>query len=209
MREQGAYMQTRPDVYAPVLALTNNGYVMPTLQPLEAAHVQPAMEKLKLLWQVPNEVPLHYDTLKERERYHTYVMQVKAHLTLLKIADSLYSKIADIRGTTANTVHGDATLENCVVLGRTMPVWLDPNLRPVPLEVELDVGKLLQSYYGYHELPSDACKQEIGSFLFDLNIIAEVAKYYFVTHLVRLWPYQLARQAWAVDAAVDTIKAVF
>lgn len=196
VRLQGALMRTRSDVYAPVLDLTERGYIMPRLLPIESwKEVELALGRLKLLWTSERSNPR---TAIPRAQYHEYVMSLECDMRVRRIASLSFQKTMRMLGTPAIQIHGDATIENTVVLAEHKVFWIDPSLRIVPCEVELDAGKLLQSVYGYHEMPIGAAAT-IKTFLYDQKLNIQLLKYYYATHLVRLWRHQPKHHPWIIQ----------
>jgi hypothetical protein len=192
--EQGRKMALYPAVFAPVLVLTTDGYVMPWLQqPTTEADLQKALRRLATLWLAPGK-----ESQTDRAHHHaTQVEPYTANATqLLKALDYWVLRAQGTHGKTVLSVHGDPTLENYMAGG----VWLDPSVRPLPLEAELDGGKLLQSYFGYERQAWPEWRRKcIRDFLKDQGLDLDLCAYYLVTHIVRLYRVQPQARTWSLD----------
>jgi hypothetical protein len=193
-------MDVFPEVFAPIEARLIDGYVMPMMGERsigDAAQLQQALTKLKLLWH----------GCGKRERLSPYTIDEHHTLDVVPLArDGLIKPLMDWYYAMRNgsnvshvvdEVHGDATLENIMVYeGRA--VWIDPSTRRMPAYAEFDCAKLLQTHFGY-----GAYQPELGVDEF----VKQEAKnkvltgYFLMTHLVRLYKVQPQARAWALDVA--------
>ena len=198
---QAHKMLAAPATFAPVLAVSAAGYVMPVLQVLGSmAEVDAALECLRTYWgSAGTAVGI------TRAAYQAYVATRAADQELLQLAEQWYRRTVNLPGLHVAQVHGDATIENAM-LHQGRAVWIDPSVRPVPLDAELDCGKLLQSAYGYGENPVGT-QATVLDFLARTRVDLQLAKYYLATHLVRLWPHQPERRAWALAVAREVLGA--
>lgn len=201
--QQVRLMAEAPTVFAPVLACGTGGYAMPVLQPLRnAKDVSAALTLLADYWNTKGTV--RTAGCCTRIEYQQYVAQLPADGFLLKIAARLYRATRYKRGTPAASLHGDATLAHAM-LYNDIPRWIDPNPRCVPLEAEVDCGKLLQSVFGYdHCVPEVA--EIVDKFMRARKVNMLLTQYYFSTHLVRLWRYQPQHRAWALGVAREIFR---
>jgi hypothetical protein len=207
---QARSMERRPDVYCSVLATGRNAEqyfcAMPLLQnykeAVTPAAAQVAATKLERLW---GGGALRFVD-PQRAAYQVYVGELDVPLWLRVACRVMYDRTATVKGHSADEVHGDATLQNIVHAGENA-WWIDPNTRHVPLERELDLGKLLQSLYGY-DADADATLVEgftkgDGSLFDKYHETEELQIYYLLTHLARLWRYQPDRQAWVREVVTE------
>jgi hypothetical protein len=193
MYEQGLKMQARPDVFAPVLLLGETGYVMPAL--VETTNVAEALGRLRQLWAVHDpQAPLDGET---RERHDLYQVAPLAAPSLAPALAVWRTKARYSIGRMVAKVHGDATLENIMATPEGRVVWIDPSTRPMPLEAEFDVAKLLQSYFGYGEGAASGARSVIKQFVRDEGFNHALMGYYLMTHLVRLHVVQPQARRWA------------
>ena len=193
---QGAKMLAYPQVFAPVMGGLVNGYVMPMLGERavgDSLVLRQAFSKLQALWLAG----ARYSAGLSRCAHHTTAIVPLATDALQRSLVDWYYRARPYDGTTANVVHGDATLENIMVYNGAA-CWIDPSTRPMPLEVEFDVAKLLQTQLGYN-----GCEPEtaVNEFVRSLNLRKEILGYYLMTHLVRLYKVQLQARVWAVEVA--------
>lgn len=203
---QARTMERRPDVFCPVLAAGRNGEqyfcAMPLLQNYKEAATpaaaQAAAVKLERLW--GGEALRFVDT--QRAAYQVYVGDLDVPLWLRTVCRVMYDRTAHVKGHSADEVHGDATLQNIVHAGDDA-WWIDPNPRHVPLERELDLGKLLQSLYGYDRDATPALKNGFAPLFDKYHETEELQIYYLLTHLARLWRYQPDRQAWVREVVTE------
>jgi hypothetical protein len=205
---QANLMRRFKHIYAPVLAQSEipKGYVMPRLEPLQtAAQVAAALGKLQDLWNSKNDwsSPSLFRARQRRAQYQRYLVDLPCCMELQHKAYELFLQVKDIDDTQATSVHGDATIENAMWFNN-QPVWIDPCTRMAgqSFDIALDCGKLFQSMYGYHELPKGA-RTVISGFIGALDVNPLLVKYYFATHLVRLWRHQPEKQNWALRAAEE------
>lgn len=195
VRLQGLKMMQYTHVFAPVLAVAEHGYTMPVLEQAGLGDIDAGLQKLAQLWsssacKVTEEV--------SRGEHHRVQVEPygSLHTTLRKALQYWWDRTTAIKGMPVGVVHGDPTLENCMAKG----AWLDPSVRPMPLEAELDGGKLLQSYFGYDN-PSDIARIEVKAFLQRLNL--DLCAYYLVTHIVRLYRIQAHARSWALETVIN------
>ena len=194
--EQAWKMQEYPQVFAPVTAILWTGYIMPMLGERavgDSLVLRQAFSKLQALWLAG----ARDSAGLSRCAHHTTAIVPLATDALQHSLVEWYYRARPYDGTAANVVHGDATLENIMVLDG-VAVWIDPSTRPMPLEVEFDVAKLLQTQMGYN-----GCTPEpaVTEFVRSLNLRKEVLGYYLMTHLVRLYKVQPQARIWAEQVA--------
>lgn len=205
VREQGLKMGYYPKIFAPILQLTDDGYVMPQLYPPSEVCLSEALRRLAMLWTTPEPDVTATDTT-DRARHHAIqVSPLACTDTIAEILERWRVRTANTVGTRVTVVHGDPTLENYMLNG----VWLDPSIRPLPLEAELDGGKLLQSYFGYATslgLIGWSEQRRIRNFIHDQKLNLDLCAYYLVTHIVRLYRVQPHARGWALDV-LTTLEA--
>lgn len=205
---QARIMERRKDVYCPfsVSGLDNGNYfyVMPLYddykKEMSVAAAKQAIWKLQNLWGGST-------TLRRidpyRAAYQEYVDNLEMPSFLRAVCRNLYDKTRTVEGTRAEEVHGDATLGN-IVHSEEASWWIDPNPRIVPLEVELDLGKILQSLYGYEEHRASQPVNDLFCKLVGEYIETEALQmYYLATHVARLWKYQIHKAEWVTDVAAE------
>lgn len=189
---QAHTMALRPDVYAPVYIIGQGAILMPRKQSVEnisAEAAKSAMDKLKLLWGTGSAIPG-----PTRKKYHEYVTTRDAPAQLIDYCSQLYRETAHIQGVPVKEVHGDATFEN-IIHDSTEAWWIDPNPHDAPLEREVDLAKIMQSMRGYGASPMtlwDASSLSVASGN------PALVKYYYFSHLVRLWKYQPEYHDWVM-----------
>jgi hypothetical protein len=178
-------------------------YFMPMLGPATMEDTANALVRLSVLWKVP-----HWVGGAERDRAYDYEEQLElaTEPALREVLKQTWKGGA--RWITGNrmvkNVHGDPTLENIMAGG----LWIDPSTRPLPLEAELDGGKLLQSFFGYDSIAcTTSCdvveREMIKAFLQVERLNLELCAYYLVTHLVRLYKVQPHAREWALNLAMN------
>jgi hypothetical protein len=193
---QGAKMSAYPQVFAPVIGGLVNGYVMPMLGERSVGDhlvLRQAFSKLQALWLAGSVGDLGLS----RCAHHTTAIVPLAADALQRPLVEWYYRARPYDGTAANVVHGDATLENIMVYNGAA-CWIDPSTRPMPLEVEFDVAKMLQTQFGYNGCASEPAVTE---FVRSLNLRKEILGYYLMTHLVRLYKVQPQARLWAEQVA--------
>ena len=205
--DQARYMKKAPAVFAGVqsFGVADNGeefMVMPQYTPLQYALNQEeplvrAVEKLKILW---------HKTLNTRRsitrgQYMNYVAKCEAPQRIRDLCLDFFIATAATPGTLVSNVHGDATVQN-IVLSEKDAFWIDPNPRPVPLEAELDIGKLAQSLAGY-DFIRDPADRYLAEFVGRSN--KPLVQFYLATHIARLWKYQPNQRDWA-EATMDKLE---
>lgn len=197
VREQGMKMGYYPRIFAPV-HLTEDGYFMPKLDQPDAASLPQALARLADLWLTPSLDVTPVDTT-DRARHHAVQVAPLVFTDTIneKVLEKWRVRTANIVGTPVAVVHGDPTLENYMMNG----VWLDPSIRPLPLEAEVDGGKLLQSYFGYSFGTGVLWweQKHIRNFLHEQRLSIELCAYYLVTHIIRLYRVQPQARSWALD----------
>lgn len=200
--EQGVKMQAYGGVF-PEVKLLPDGYIMQVLKEPGKRDLVAALEGLMLLWESDRIVS---GQLTHRASHH--LQQVKPyadqHSVLYSSLAYWYHRVEWRVGRKVNVVHGDPTLENYMDGG----VWLDPSIRPMPLEAELDGGKLLQSYFGYRCKPGLYEKETIKTFLREQDLDLDLCAYYLVTHVVRLFRVQKDMREWAIDLLTNLEERV-
>lgn len=200
---QAGVMKSVGSVFAPVLFTFEDGYAMPTgTTDLGLGDFREALGLLEMLWNTPSLVrPVPFVSLVA---YHEYISNISAHSKLHTQAKHYFDRIIANRetGMVVHRVHGDATLENIIKIdGRVC--WIDPSERIVPTTAELDIAKVLQSLLGYERsyIKEDSLIQDWiykhtrhgGRASVDLIL------YYYVSHLIRLWPLQYLKRDWAIS----------
>lgn len=199
-----AIMQRRPDVYCPVYSSGKSGgswfIVMPQLQPhteiVTSEVCASAMYKLKLLWGADREKTV----ASFREDYNRFIKSLNVPRELTHLVSDLYDGIADMAGSPATAIHGDATVQNIVHDDEAEAWWVDPSVRPAPLEREVDLGKLLMSLLGYDYL-TPPLVEAVEELLYDNSGTAKLITYYCATHLARIWKDQTDRRHWILEVA--------
>lgn len=203
MLKQAEIMQHTPRTYTPVLATCREGYAMPVLTPLQdAAQVGRALALLEDLWLQP---ATPWRTHMSRAEYYDYVQRCPTDMILLSAARRWYERARGQAGAPVSNIHGDATLENAMLYERQV-VWIDPDVRATPLEAENDAGKVLQSVYGYSAIPVGGIRVALD-WLAQRRLNAALVKFYFASHLVRLWRHQPAHHSWAISIAREVLGA--
>jgi hypothetical protein len=199
--EQARIMQQSPRFFCPVVAVGAEGYAMPLLSQMRnSTDVAAALRSLGNYWYTKSD-----RSICSRSQYHEHVSQREADPLLKRCELTWWEATKHNLGITVQSIHGDATLENAMLLNE-LPVWFDPVLRTAPLEAELDCGKLLQSMYGYHPLPAGSVP-EIKDFLMKAEVNMSLVHYYFATHLVRMWPFQPQYHSWILSVAKEVLGA--
>lgn len=195
--EQGLKMAHYPAVFAPILTTLNDGYIMPTMTEASVVDLPLALERLAVLWDTPASETLTALGTTDRLRHHNVQVEpFAADVPELKEALATWWQRSQlIAGKRVTVVHGDPTLENYVCDGW----WLDPSIRPLPLEAELDGGKLLQSYFGYGGYTNMSTRRVIRSYIHVWGLDIDLCMYYMVTHVVRLYQVQPQAREWALD----------
>jgi hypothetical protein len=191
---QGRKMLAYPHVFAPVLGITDHGYCMPRLNEPSSVSLSAALDRLVVLW---NSTDIGLLVATRAQHHETQVAPLATEPLLRRALEQWHARVQTVHGTAVNVVHGDPTLENYMYNG----VWLDPSTRPLPLEAELDGGKLLQSYFGYGHCGTTEELQAIRKFIHTCGLNLDLCAYYLVTHLVRLYRVQPQAQFWAVTVA--------
>jgi hypothetical protein len=193
---QGAKMLAHPQVFTPVTAQLPDGYVMPMLGERaigDAVVLGQAFSKLQALWLAGAKG----STGLSRDAHHTTAIVPLVTDALYRPLVDWYYRARPYAGTVANVVHGDATLENVMVYNG-VACWIDPSTRPMPLEVEFDVAKVLQTQFGYNGCAPETAVTE---FVQSLCLRKEILGYYLMTHLVRLYKVQPQARTWAVEVS--------
>lgn len=200
---QACKMRCHPNVFAPVLAIGDDGYAMPLLHPRTTVRqLNTALGLLSCLWE-DNTVPSQL--ICNRYSHHVMFVESICPDVLSSMLRDLWVKAADKPGQAVLHVHGDPTTENIMVDDKEHVVWTDPSVRGMPREKEFDLGKLLQSYYGYNELTTDE-SNSVWRFVEAQNCYPDLLAYYTMTHLVRLYNVQKHKQQWAVSVAQKLVK---
>ena len=198
---QAGVMKSVGSVFAPVLFTFEDGYAMPTgTTKLNYHDLRDALVLLEDLWHTPNTAPSI--TLQQ---YHDYIGSIFAHPSLHTQAHR-YLEMAlseDARPMEIRRVHGDATLENVIKIGDRV-CWIDPSERLVPTHAELDIAKVLQSLLGY-EKPMHGPQADVAwDWIYKHTrrggrASVPLVLYYYITHLIRLWPLQYLKRDWALS----------
>lgn len=196
--EQGRKMRAHPAVFVPVIDVGHRGYCMLMTRAARDSDVPQALERLTWLWTQPRLESARAECLT-RAAYHAELV-----LPLAKFVPPIYEALTRWwpRAYAAPTqaayaIHGDATLENVVEDG----LWIDPSTRAVPLEAEVDGGKLLQSYFGYGEGRAPARLAAVRTFILAQPLSLDLCAYHLLAHLARLYRLQPQAQSWAVALA--------
>lgn len=203
--EQGLKMRVYPAVFVPVLgfAMTQNkftGYIMPVMaEPLDASDLKSALLRLAKLWRSsPGGYGwASFPPVTSRLQHHEAQVApfTDVHPVLRDAAEWWYGLTNTTQGHEATVIHGDPTTENYTRGGW----WLDPSIRTMPAEAELDGGKLLQSYFGYGQGLQFGNRLLIREFLHEQQLDIDLCLYYMVTHVVRLYRIQEHARPWALD----------
>lgn len=195
VREQGLKMQQHYGIFAPITEILEDGYLMPVLQEARPIDLSFALERLVLLWSQHTGPTPASATSRGLHHVHQVAPYAGAHTALQNALVTWWERTRGTEGHVVQAVHGDPTIENHMYGG----VWLDPSIRSMPMEAELDGGKLLQSYFGYGGKLSYAALTSIKSFLQAQNLNIDLCVYYMVTHVVRLYRIQTHARPWALD----------
>ena len=215
INKQAELMQAAPLCHVPVLFKGEGFYVMPEAQDLPSDcswEIPSAINLLKNMWRVYSGFTStsHLRNPLQRQAYYNKIrlraIEDAVPERLVRELHHWSDKIMRPNSVQWGAfVHGDATLENILVLkhGSTRDVRLiDTSPSPIPPEPEVDIGKLLQSYYGYEDRFTsstiDALEQQLH-----LLGVSDLSKFYFITHLIRLWKYQPQRQDWVMEIIKD------
>lgn len=205
--EQARRMRQDPTVFAGIqtFGVADDGVefmVMPQYTPFHYALNQEeparlAVEKLKTLWHNT----LNAQRSITRGQYMNYVARCEAPQSMRDLCLDFFVATAARCGTKVQNVHGDATVQN-IVLTEKDAFWIDPNVRPVPLEAELDLGKIAQSLAGY-DFVREPAKQYLTEVVkkYDRPLV----QFYLASHIVRLWKYQPQQRDWA-QATMDKLE---
>jgi hypothetical protein len=204
---QAFIMERHPNIFAPILAKgLDRGlyfYTTPLMEHWAIATefvAQTTLQRLELYWGMG--VP---SVSKDRLKYFEYVSKLDIPTWLLDAVKNYYEKTKSIAGRSAIHIHGDATVENTVHNGNLSGYWIDPNPRPVPKEIEVDLGKLWQSWYGYHPL-NKVWEKVLEEFLASHQDTILLQMFYLLTHIARLWNYQPQKHEWAKEVT-DAVVA--
>ncbi len=203
-------MAMRPDVYCPVYSCGRlNGewqLTMPLMHPHEEMSnpvtCHSALNKLQLLWGGN----CGHSVSPAREPYQAFVERLEVPADLKNLCRHLYNEIKSVRGTIAADIHGDATIQNIVHSGDEA-YWIDPSPREVPLEREMDLGKLLMSLMGYDKV-TERMSQITWRMLYDNTNTATLTNYYCATHLARVWREQVDRREWILQVTNEMLEGV-
>ncbi len=145
--------------------------------------------------------------LTTRVLHHQHqIMPFVTEPIMTEVLAAWWNRTAHVQGRSTYVVHGDPTLENYMLDG----VWLDPSIRSMPLECELDGGKLLQSYFGYHGplFGKEQDRELIRKFLHEQKLDVDLCIYYMVTHVIRLYRIQEHARPWAIDLLTNLDERV-
>lgn len=187
-----------------VFAKWNGGYAMETLKPIVVSDRVWVLERIqhKLIyevWKIDTERPLLVKGTvlmgHHREYVHDLVSQWAPHL-----APKLMGWMKGVSALTLSQVniHGDPTIDNTMMrpdgsLVITDPIPASPRM---PALLAADLGKMLQSAYGYEDIKAgrepdfsyDACYRAVIHQHDPSDV--QAAKYFLAVHLLRLIPYQ-------------------
>ncbi len=197
--KQGRIMAEHPGVYCPVAHYDDNLIVMPEMFPVSSINhtaSADAFRKLELLWSTPS---LSYECMSRTE----YFDYVESRCEVSWLREKLYRSwvaVKDVKGTFAASIHGDPTFENIVHDGDFAAFWIDPDWKPRPLEKELDLGKLLVAYLGYGDT-CEAIRRAAAEFIDTHNTKRRLTRFYALTHIARMIPYQPKCREWLLDRA--------
>ena len=203
VRDQGRRMMRFPYIFAPVLSLTDDGYVMEWYHDGQncADRWREAVVLLDKLWKGP---PMFSkSSYISREAYHQSLRAMCMDTEFWWLTVALDKAYEGIRAETPNALnlHGDATLENVVALDDYTIRWIDPSVRPVVCDKEVDAAKLLWSALGYEcgvyqGLDSDLAKYV----LYSGNFMQGLVLYHFIGHVIRSWRKQPLKREWFVTS---------
>jgi hypothetical protein len=193
--QQCAKMTAYPSVFAPIHGTVDDGYVMPMMgerAPGDTMALRQAFQKLETLWKTPRPC-----LGPGRDAHHTTSVVPLLTAELQRPLVEWYYRARPYTGRSVNVVHGDATLEN-IMMYNGYACWIDPSTRPMPLEAEFDVAKVLQTQFGYNGCVAEP---EVTAWARTLSLRKEVIAYYLMTHLVRLYRVQPQARLWAANVA--------
>jgi len=199
---QPVYMKQFPRVFAPVTAVTplltiplQVTFEMPRLaQVSDPLFLMSGIGVLKNLWAVPKVG--YEDDWRRKLRDHLLFQRQERGL---RVSEDFILKLVKFAYTAGDPchIHGDATVGNLLydVLNSRW-CWIDPIARPfIPSSRVVDVGKMLQSCWGYeavlerrglptlnHDLANELCSLS--------KVPYNEAMRWCAIHLIRLLPYQ-------------------
>jgi hypothetical protein len=154
--DQAHYMQRHGAPFARVDTIGERSYVMQRLRPLQhgtplAGLLSHARDSLRPLWARPA-VPASNWAV----RLGQYIDALCRENGLDYLKPDLLSMLERVayRPGTVGSTHGDATLDNALRNAYDELVWIDPipYRENIPPLVGVDLGKLLQSAYGYERV---------------------------------------------------------
>jgi hypothetical protein len=156
LSNQAAYMERHGKPFVEVTWKGDGAYSMPRLRPLQyraplAVLLHHARDSLRPLWARPA-VPAA-DWAVALGHYINTLCATHALPHLKPALLAMLDRVAHRPGTMGST-HGDATLENAMRNEYEELVWIDPipYRADIPPLIGVDLGKLLQSAYGYERV---------------------------------------------------------
>jgi hypothetical protein len=174
-------------------------YVMERLDPLPTW--ADAVNVVDVIWGAlsRNVWAMPTDELKWSEHY-SYVSR-KAKVLDWKTEGEFWALASwvDLEKLPQTDVHGDPTIDNVLLRGRTGQLVLTdpiPPYEPMPGVAAVDVGKIMTSLYGFERIKYGIeyrnADEALTSLLKRLSFDAQTAAYYMcAVHFLRLIPYHL------------------
>lgn len=196
---QAAYMREYGAPFARVLRIGAEGYATPTLRPLFGPmrdRLVMAVASLASLWSQPASVPATWAA-----EHWAYVTQLCTLHRLPWVQHTLYRVLPRVLRNPGPVcvTHGDATLDNMLLDEHNRATWVDP-IPPtpkVPAFLAVDIGKLLQSAYGYEHIKygrrwPETTERDMHVVLRGLSApVRFAAHYWYWVHMLRLLRYAL------------------
>lgn len=203
-------MLRRPDVYCPVFGCSEDAGEWSLIMPLFKPHTEmeglevcrSALDKLKLLWGTY----IGQSVSPVREEYQKFIETLDVPEALKDLCGILYNQTENIKGTIAFDIHGDASIQN-IVHYDNIAYWIDPSPRPVPLEREIDLGKLMMSLLGYDNITAKM-SQLTWQLLHSNPDDSRLTLYYCATHLARIWRDQIDRRDWIMQTTKELSEGI-
>ena len=211
---------TTPDLPM-VFELTSDGYVMERLNDLNCTEVR-ATDVVRLLrrsiWSRPAVTPTTPETLtalRDKVQRNTLRAEVVDRLTpalyqpvLSRAVDKAYEKAVSVK---PSLTHGDPTAENVMNRSGYGPVLTDPieATVTVPDSPCVDVGKMLQSAYGWETAKYGVPKKtytpkDVYDALGDDELYAG-GQAWAVVHVVRAIPYVCRKAPGSLARVLDVL----
>jgi len=199
---QPVYMRQFPGVFAPVNAIApvlttplQVAFEMPRLaQVSDPLFLKSGIGVLQNLWAAPK---LGYESDWRRKLRDHLLFQRQEHG--LEVSEDFILKLAKFAYVAGDPchIHGDATVSNLLYdVANSRWCWIDPISRPfIPSSRVVDVGKMLQSCWGYEAVLErrglPALNNDLAVELCSLSKVPyNEAMRWCAIHLIRLLPYQ-------------------